>query len=276
MFWEPLPGTGERIVALVSLEPHESSQASLSAGTYSVLAPERLRAMLGRQRGNAALGVLREVADFMTQRQQAGLPVAELQAPFHGFKMGPSFVARGYSVEQLLDAAVRSVSAFGNADDLVDDEDAREAPRHTVKTAEFLKTLKRHVAGDNSDIKSRFERKMRPSSALPDLTVDYSFKHWMVQITSLPTTPKQASHAQREAQSKLYEIDLLRKSMDGNHVSPILLINEDALSGGNPLQETDEAVRMLDRLRLLAKTDGIELMGASSPEAAAGLVLALD
>ena len=275
MFWEPVAGTGERIVALVAMEPHEKSQATLSPGTYSVLPSERLRAMLGRQRGTSAHGILREVASFMTLRQQAGLPVGELQAPFHGFTIGPTMVARGYSVEQLLDAAVRSVSAFGSADDLIEDEEPPQAARHTVKTAEFLKTLRRYVAGDSADLKARFEKVMRPSQDLPELTVDYAFNRWMVQVTSLPATKKQATNTMRESQSKLYEVETIRRAMEGNGISPVLLVNEDVLHNQPSESAQHEARSMLDRLQRLARSSGLEVLQAGSVDEAATLVSAL-
>lgn len=275
VFWEPLAGTGERIVALVALEPHESSATTLAASTYCVLPPERLRAMLGRQRGNAAQGVLREVAAFMTHRQMAGLPVADLEAPFKGFTVGPAFVARGYSIEQLLDAAVRSVSAFGKADDLIDEEESPEPARHTVKTAEFLKTLKRQVAGDNAHIKARFEKVLHLSQNLPELTVDYAFEKWMVQVTSLPATPKQAVHTLRESQSKLYEIEMIRRHLQGNAVTPVLLINEDVLYSQPNELASRQAHSMLERLQLLAQSNGLEVLRTSSAYEAAELVVAL-
>ncbi len=263
-------------MALIALEPHESTQDNLAAGTYCVLQAERLRAMLGRQRGTASLSVLRDVAEFMTQRQAAGLPVAELQAPYHGFKMGPSFVARGYSVVQLLDAAVRSVSAFGSADDLIDEEEAREVPRHTVKTAEFLKTLKRYVAGDDADTKARFEKVMRLNADLPEMTVDYAYHRWLVQATSLPATQKQAVNTLRESQSKLYEIDMIRKHLDGNAVCPVLLINKDVLTDDAPAAVQSQARAMLDRLERLAKASGLETIAVFSPQEAAQQLVALN
>ncbi|MGJ7490204.1 hypothetical protein [Variovorax sp. ZT4R33] len=262
-------------MALVALEGHPSSEIKLSPGTHSILPIERLRAMLGRQRGNSAHGILREVAEFLTHRQQAGVPMEQLQAQFHGFTLGPASVARGYDLDQLVNAAVRSVSAFGQATDLVNDEEAREAPRHTVRTAEFLKTLKREVAGDDADIKSRFEMTLKPSQELPELTVDYAFRRWMVQITSLPATPRQAVHALRESQSKLYEIDVIRKNMEGNMIMPVLLINEDVLYNLPTTSAEDEARTMLDRLTLLAKSSGLEILQSASAFEAADLVAAL-
>ncbi len=97
----------------------------------------------------------------------------------------------------------------------------------------------------------------------------------MLQITSLPATVKQAAHALRESQSKLYEIDLIRKNMQGNEVTPVLLVNEDVLYN-LPLSSIaeDEANKMLDRLDRLAKSNGLELLRASSPFEAADVVAA--
>lgn len=275
VFWEPIAGTGERIVALVCLEPHESSSKVVSAGTHPVLPVERLRAMLGRQRGNATHNVLREVASFMTERQAAGMPISELDSPFQGFAVGPIAMARGYTVEQLLNAAVRTVSAFGSAEDLVEEEKTQESPHNTVRTSEFLRTLKRFVAGEDKNIIARFERRLQVPAQQLDITVDYAYKQWMVQVTSLPATPNQFVHALREAQSKLYEVDKLRRGMDGNEISPVLLVNEDVLNSDINERGLAQANEMLERLRQLSKADDLQLMQASNPHEAATLVNAL-
>ena len=231
--------------------------------------------LLGRQRGAASTGLLKEVADFLSMNQSAGLPVADLKAPFHGFHMAPTMVCRGYDLDQMLNAAVRSVSAFGHADAMIEDEASVETPRSTLKTAEFIKTLKRYVAGDDPDIKVRFDRKFKPSKQLPDLTVDYAFNKWVVQVTSLPATEKQAYHALRESQSKLFEIDVLRDEMDGNAIAPVLLVNEDVLLYSPSPVALDHANRMLERLLQLARARQVEVMQAKTPTDGAALVRAL-
>lgn len=275
MFWEPVPGTGERIVALVAVEPDAESRSLVSAGTYSVLPLPRLRALLGAQRGNAAHGVLRRAAEFMTLRQQAGLPLDELEAPFHGFTIGPKLRSRGYGIDQLLDAAVRSVSAFGSPDALVDEDETPEKPRHTIKTQEFLQAVRRQVAGDDPERRARFERSLQPRVDLPELTVDYAWRQWLLQITSLPGTKRQAVNTLRESQSKLYEIDMIRRHMQGNTVKPVLLINTDALNGAASDEATQEASAMLDRLQRLAKAEALDVIEAASPMEAAEHVSAL-
>lgn len=276
VFWEPVPGTGERIVALVAIEPHSSSQAHLAAATHCVLSADRLRSLLGRQRGASSLGVLTHAAAFMTQCQnERQVPLAELEAPFFGFYPGPVMNALGYSVEQLLDIAVRSVSAFGSADDIAEEAELQQPRRHMVKTSEFLKSMKRVVAGDNSEVRSRFEKRVTLAH-LPDMTVDYAFRKWLLQVTSLPSTRAQTVHAQRESQSKLFELEQLRKSMSPSSICPVLLINDDAIVRAQTDEARSESSRMLERLVQLAGSLDVDLVKASTPEDGAKLVLALN
>ena len=263
------------MVALIAIEPHESTQIVMTAKTYCVLSPERLVALVGRQRGNASKGVLQQVADYLSIQQSAGMPLSDIAPPFHGFVVAPLMTCRGYDVDQVLNAAVRSVSAFANADAMVEEEAATETPRSTVRTAEFLKTMKRSVAADDVDVRARFDRRFRPRNSQLDLTIDYAFNRWIVQVTSLPATERQAHNAMREAQSKLFEIGLLREVVDGNKLSPILLVNEDVLVHSPSEQAVGHATRMLSRLSELARIEDVELLQVSTPEEGADKVRAL-
>lgn len=249
---------------MVAVEPHIDTVMAMAAATYVVLPGSRLRAMLGAQRAARAVGILREAAGYMTWRQSVGLPLEELSAPFHGFTTGPAYLARAYSTDQLIDAAVRSVSAFGSSEGLLDDAEDVEA-RHTVRTAEFLRALRRGIAGDDPSIRERFDKRLKLPDA-PDVTIDYAWKKWLVQVTSLPQTARQALNAQREAQSKLLELDLARRNMDGNLIAPVLLVNQDALSAPKQSEAFHEASEMQVRLKQLAKAYGAEVMAARSPD----------
>lgn len=264
IFWEPIPGTGERIVAMLAIEPHLDTVLAMTPATYVVLPSARIRAMLGVQRASRAIGILKEAASYMTWRQAAGLPLEDLSAPFHGFTTGPAYVARAYSTEQLIDAAVRSVSAFGSAEGLLEEADGMDA-RHTGKTAEFLRALRRGMVGDDPTLKERFEKRLILQDA-PEVTIDYAWHKWLVQVTSLPHTARQALNTQREAQSKLLELDLARKGMDGNAVAPMLLVNQFALSAPQESEAFHEATEMLKRLKQLAELYGAELRAAPTPD----------
>lgn len=270
--WQPLAGTDERLVALVSLEPHENTQQLVTPATHCILGERRLNQLLGRQRGRAAHGVLQECARYMTQRQAAGLPLEQLSALFSGFTVGKPLVGRGYSVEQLLDAAVRSVSAFGCADEMIDDEERHESPRHTVRTHQFLRDLRRIFVADNKDLVHRFDVRLADQPGAPELVVDYADGPLVVQVTSLPATERQAELSLREGESKLFELDLLRGRMDNNALRPTLMFNTDAMqhAPGAEVLRYAEATRR--RLAAFAQTKGIQLLEASTPGVAARLL----
>jgi hypothetical protein len=271
VMWEPLPGTGERLVSLLSVETHESSAQAISPGTYCVLSAARLRQMLGRQRALAASGLLNQCARFMTERQLAGMPLSELRPLFQGFELGPTFVARAYSVEQLLDAAVRSISAFGSAEEMIEEEDARISPRHMIRTAEFLKQLRRIFTSEDKRLAARFDVPVRVSNA-PSVTIDYADGPFAVQVTSLPTTRKQAENTEREAQSKLFELDVAKAQLDGNAFRPALLLNLDALTETSGVEALRQAEATRERIVQFAKFKGVRVLEAETPAKAARIL----
>lgn len=265
---------GERIVAMIALEPDASSSILLSPACYVVIPADRLRAMLGKQRGSAAAGILARAAEFITLRQQAGLPLDEIDAPFMGMEPGTIRSIRGHSVEQLLDACVRMCSAFGTSDTILEDSDPHAA-RHTIRTAQFIATVRRKITTRFPELKECFEKTLFPQQDLPPLTVDYAAQKWLVQITSLPSTAKQFENTQREAQSKLFEIDLIRKYMGANSIAPILLVNEDALVNPASAEAHTIALAMQERLGQLARANGMEVKQAPNPDMAADLLVGL-
>lgn len=224
VFWEPLPGTAERIVALLSVEPAESPVDELLPGTYAVLRPERLRAIFGRRRGEAAAGVMRECASYMTARQLAGVKLEALAPLFGGFAMGPVFQARAYSVDQLLDAAVRTVSAVASAADILADTDLSQ-PGQTRRTADFLKEVRR-LFSDGDDLRQRrFHVRMQRERSAPEVWVDYAADYRIVQAASVPGSAKQLPPAELELKSKLLDLEVVRDEFGSNRFEPALLLN---------------------------------------------------
>lgn len=270
--WEPVNGTGERLVALVSIEPHENTAQAVAAGTYSVLSVKRLRQLFGRQRGNATAGILTQCAEYMTQRQSVGLPLEELRPLFHGFEMGIPLIARAYSVQQLLDAAVRSVSAFGSAEEMIEEEEQRQSPRHMVRTSEFLTQLRRIFTAENKELAARFDVPLRGRLGDPEVTIDYADGPVAVQVTSLPNTGKQADLAQRGAQAKMFELDVARKQMSGNVFKPTLLFNTDALAHEPNSEARKHAEATRRTLIEFANYQNIAVLEAQTPSIAARLL----
>jgi hypothetical protein len=227
--------------------------------------------MLGRDRASAAYGILTTAARHMTAMQAGGQAVDSLKPPFQGFTVGPPMISRGFAVEQILDAAVRSVSVFGSADELISGEEERVA-RHSVTTSVFLKNLKRMVIQSDQSFKERFERRLEIRNG-PEVVIDYSFKKWFVQFASLPMAAKQESKAQTEAQSKLFELNVVRTVLNGNQMAPVLLVNDAALSEASSAADVTVAERLNDRLSVMARQTKIKVLRAKTPEQAASLVI---
>jgi hypothetical protein len=272
VLWEPLPGTGEKIVALVSVQPHDAATIGITRATYRILTQQKLRSLLGRQRGNAALGLLDECAAYMTQRQIAGLELEELKPLYQNFFSSPPMVARAYSVEQLLDAAVRSVSAFGTAEEMIEEEERQQSPRHMMRTGEFLKQLRRIFVAEGKDLVNRFDIPIHASREAPSVTIDYADGPLVVQVTSLPTTAKQSENTEREAAAKLFELDIARGLLGSNPFQPALLLNADALSDDPSPEAHRQASETRHRLIQFANFKSVEVLEAATPASAARIL----
>jgi hypothetical protein len=238
VMWEPIEGTGERVVALLSVEPSEDSADHLAPGTYLVLGQERLRAILGRIRGDSAFGVLSECARYMTSRQLRGEPIEQVQPLFRGFTTGPIHQARAYGVDQLLDAAIRTLSAFGSSSDLFGESDpVRPSNR---RSAEFLRQIRRAFAHGDEEKQRRFNVRLQREQSAPEVWVDYANGPVVLQVLSVPGSVNQAPPAEAELKSKILDLEVVRKEFDGNRIEPSLLLNVRSLE--SPLDEGGKRV----------------------------------
>lgn len=266
VMWEPVPGTGERIVALLSVEPAASSIDEVLPGTYRILRPDRLRAIFGRKRGDGAAGVLRECAKYMTSRQLAGVPLEEVKPLFAGFSLGPIHQARGYSLEQLLDAAVRTVSSLGSADEIMTDTDVSR-PGQTRRTAEFLREVRR-VFSDGDDVRGRrFHVRLQREQAAPEVWIDYASGPVVVQAASVPASAKQGPPAESELKAKMLDLEVLRDEFSGNRFEPALLLNVRSLEqpvDADGLKVATEAHAKFLRYATWAKLRLIEVSTAAA------------
>jgi hypothetical protein len=216
------------VVALLCVEPAPECAAELAAGTYPVLKPDRLRALFGRQRGDAAVGVMAECAAFMTSSQAAGTTIEQVRPLFRGFSLGPIHQARAYSVPQLLDAAVRTVSAVASADEMLS-EVASERPMQNRRTADFLRQVRRAYSAGDDLRQRRFNVRLQREQNDPVVWVDYADGPLVVQAATVPASPNQAPPAEAELKSKLLDLEVVRAEFDGNRISPVLLLNTHAL-----------------------------------------------
>lgn len=255
--WEPEPGTGERIAALIALQPQASSSTLLSPGAYVLLPRLRLAAMLGRGRGDSAYGILRTAADFMTQRLMAGAQLEDCQPPFEGFHRGVQRQALGFNVDQLIDAAVRGASAFGHAEEIVDDL-VVGSNHSTETTREFLARVQTAMAPANDERRKRFNKKVQLEGA--NMTIDYAHQRHLVQFATAPLTERQQQNMLREAKAKLFEAQgVAHRLMQGNG-KQTLVINTSAIweTSGASAGIANATIQQFKQLAALSDAQTVE------------------
>lgn len=260
----------ERLVALVVVTPLTSGQVGIVPGAHIVFPTARLRALLG-PRASSAEGILFHVQCALNDQLVAGESIERLRLPFQGFTVGVPSRIRGYSENQLLDTAVRTVSAFGTPDGLLDDEKVDR--RGTLPTRRFIHSVRTVFSRSAAERRERFYRSLRYSEADPAMTIDYAYNAFLVQITSLPQTERHAGSLQKEAESKLLELDIAVNScFRESRVSPTLLINTQALHLGLAKEEEKFANNLRDRIYFMAEQKNTRVFETESPEVAAQLL----
>jgi len=272
VYWEPLAGSGERVVGILLIEPTEDSTETLSMGAHVVMSRERLAVVLGSRRARAAHGVLKEAAEYFTQRMRAGIPLDELAPLFGGFVVGTVRQAKGYSADQLLDVAVRSVSVFGSADEIVDTQVI--PPRHTHATREFLAKLKRLVVEHDSRMQERFNKTICTSNGT-SVTIDYAAAGTLVQAVSLPISDRTRARNEIELAGKLFELQFAREEMDGNATRSLLLMNTAVLAEELSASQRKLAESALQRGETFAKHSNTEVFRVDTGEIAKTILLSL-
>lgn len=255
--WEPEPGTGERIAALLCLQPQSNSSALLSPGAHVLLPRLRLAAMLGRSRADSAHGILRAAADFMTHRLVAGAPIEECPPPFDGFYRGTLRQALGFNIDQLVDSAVRAASAFGQADEIVDDL-VVGSNHSTETTREFLARVQTAMAPPNDERRKRFNRRVQLAGA--NMTIDYAHQKHLVQFATAPLTERQQHNMLREAKAKLFEAHGVAEHLMQGNGKQLLVINTSAVWGteGASAGIANATIEQFKQLALLSRAETLE------------------
>ncbi|WP_233411926.1 hypothetical protein [Paraburkholderia kururiensis] len=227
--------------------------------------------MIGAKRAASAYGIMRHVAEFMQQQMLRGRPLEEVIAPFDGFTVGRTTRIRGYSSKQLIDTAIRTLSAFGTRGSFDDDDDAGQ--RNSVPTRQFLRTLRSVFAQDDDERRARFNRSIAVSGSA-EMTIDYAHDRYLVQVTSLPQTAPHLIALQKEAESKILELDitagLLRSEQAPCRAS--LLVNSAPLAQAETREARQLANELLNRLRFVSDRKGIVLHPVQDPGEAAQIL----
>lgn len=271
--WEPNHATGERFVAVVAIR--YETPAGTPPSSHIVFRHQQLRAMIGHRRASSAYGILEHVSRFIFQQLVADVPLSELSTPFEGFTTGRPVRARGYSENQVVDTAIRTLSAFGTRDTYVDEQEGVQ--RNSVPTSQFLRTLRTTFAGDEKDLRARFNRRIQWPGT-PEITIDYAHNKYMVQVTSLPQSVPHLITLQKEAESKMFELDVATTLMrrDAAVTFPALLVNTAALSESVTDDAEVVARSLLDRLRFMSEQKEMSIIETTSPADAARILGELD
>ncbi|NYT36639.1 hypothetical protein ERD78_07130 [Allopusillimonas soli] len=245
VYWEPMPFVGERFISIVVVQPI-NADSIIEPTARVVLSLDRLKVMFGRS-AKHIFGIMNETADLLAHMLASGANLETLEMPFSGFNLGETRLARGRTVEQMLDGAVRSISSLGAADALYQPTSI-SLRRQNQATAIFLQRVRKRFADGDRDLKDRFRRQLYTREAKLVITLDYSHERWLVQMASLPHIRQQATLLRREAESKLFGLQAVKREFEGN-AEPILLVNAGVLDhpadneANNLAQETQEHYR---------------------------------
>ncbi|MCM2541847.1 hypothetical protein M8545_00005, partial [Burkholderia glumae] len=96
----------------------------------------------------------------------------------------------------------------------------------------------------------------------------------LVQVTSLPQTPSHLLTLQKEAESKILELDVAASLMrkDSASTAPYLLINVAPISRPMNVESRKIASELLERLRFIGLQKEMSIITADSPEEGASLL----
>lgn len=280
VFWEPLPGSGERICAMILIAPDLDTQVMLAPAAHVVISPRRLRQLLGPERGDSARGILAFAADFMTKRLHADSELSACTPPFTGFTVGRVRSIKGFSSEQVLDAAVQSMAVLGNAQDLIDDGAAEPAGSSTATTREFLARVQTAFAPAHDERRQRFMKRV-PTVGSDTVVIDYAHNGHLVQVASVSASERQWQNMRREGEAKMLEVLTVRQMMEAEGSSgafkPRLMVNlSPVFFGDQTLNHNGIAQAAMAHYQAIAKLHKFHLTKVASHDEAVHQLLALN
>lgn len=273
VLWSPNASTGERFVALIVIRYDAPTPGVSNAHVAFHL--KQLKAMIGSKRATSAFGILEHVAAFMRDQMLEGAAFDDLIAPFDGFTVGKAMRIRGYSEKQVVDGAIRSLSTFGSRDSYEADGDVNR--RNSIPTSQFLRYLRSSFAREDEERKARFNKRLKLHGAA-EMTIDYAHGRHLVQVTSLPSSAAHLISLQKEAESKVLELDITASLLreQSAPTQPSLLVNTTSLALAVMPESKRIADELFDRLKFVSSRKGIQLLQACSPKEAAGILSELE
>ena len=278
VYWQPTPGSHERICAMILLAPELSTSVMLTPAAHVIITPRRLRQLLGNERGDSAAGILGFAAEFMTRRLHADSELSACLPPFAGFQVGKVKLVKGFTTEQVLDAAVRGFSIFGDAQNLLEDA-SPQMGNSTRTTREFLTRVQTAFAPSDDARRARFMRQVQVGEQ--SVTIDYAHNAHLVQFASAPTTDRQLQNMRREGEAKILEALTVQKSIgqqdESVNFQPRLIINTSPFFSVEQSPEAQDIERKgVAHYHAVAKLHNVATAEAANHEAAANALLALN
>lgn len=246
LYWEPVPGTGERLMVGV-----------VYAFSGEVRAVRTIRDdVLDCLFGKAAVASRRLIDHSLSLYQAAGAAVDSidpLQGPLAGVHAGPARITEARSAAELLQTACLLYSSLGNLDKLDEPEDS-DAPLQDEVNRRFGSEVKDEVVARRPDLVAYFGRGGVLIEGGQQVRFGYFSPRAVLHFTVLH--PVRQSSSVRDARARIFELHRAREIAQIRHAALIAAVprDDDATLG----KKQREQLRA-NRLEIEAEADSMKL-----------------
>jgi hypothetical protein len=257
LYWEPVPGTGERIMVGV-----------VHAFAGEVRAVRTIRDdVLDCLFGKASSGLRRLIDHSLSLYQAAGSAVesvAPLEGPLAGIFAGPLRATEAASAAELLQTACLLYSSLGNLDKL-DESEESDAPQQDEVNRRFGSEVKAEVAKRRPDLVPGFGRGGVLIEGGQKVKFGYFSPKAVLHFTVLH--PVRQSASVRDARARIFELHRAREIARIDCAALIAAVpRDDDATLGSRQRELLRA----NRLEIEAEADSMNLRWHAVTSAAEG------
>lgn len=246
LYWEPVPGTGERLMVGV-----------VHAFAGEVRAVRTIRDdVLDCLFGKAAVGLRRLIDHSLSLYQAAGTAVQSvepLQGPLAGVHPGPLRATEATSASELLQTACLLYSSLGNLDKLDESEDS-DAPQQDEVNRRFGSEVKDEVVKRRPDLAGGFGQGGALIEGGQMVKFGYFSPRAVLHFTVLH--PVRQSASVRDARARIFELHRAREIAQIGHAALIAAVprDDDATLGSKQREQL-----RANRLEIEAEADSMKL-----------------
>ena len=246
LYWEPVPGTGERLMVGVV---HAYAGEFRSVRT---IRDDVLDCLFGK----AAPGLRRLIDHALSLYQAAGAAVRSvdpLDGPISGVFAGPVRVTEASSAAELLQTACLLYSSLGNLDKL-DDAEESDAPQQDEVNRRFGSEVKMEVVKTRPDLAAGFGRGGTLIDGGQKVKFGYFSPSAVLHFTVLH--PVRQSASVRDARARIFELHKAREVAQIERAALIAAVprNDDATLGSRQRE-----VLLANRKEIEAEADSMNL-----------------